>query len=120
MTNSITIQRWHDITIEKMNDLITRQVLHGDRITLSRLELQRGAIVPVHSHANEQISMVAAGVLLFVVDGTEMIVRTGEMLRIPGGVPHSVLAVEDAIAIDIFSPVREDWIRGDDGYLRGR
>jgi quercetin dioxygenase-like cupin family protein len=45
-------------------------------------------------------------------------VRAGEMLHIPSEVPHSVEAVEDSIAVDLFSPRREDWIRGDDAYLR--
>jgi quercetin dioxygenase-like cupin family protein len=49
-----------------------------------------------------------------------MVVRTGESLQIPGGVPHRVEALEDSVALDLFSPPREDWIRGDDAYLRGR
>ena len=120
MANPIKVQCWNDVTREEMNDLIARQVLHGDRITLARLELRQGAFVPMHSHENEQISMITAGALRFCLDGTEIVVRTGEMLRIPGGVPHSVLAEEDTVAVDIFAPVREDWIRGDDAYLRAR
>ncbi len=120
MSNPIHIQRWSGIPAEKMNDFVNRQVLHGDSITVARLELRRGASVPVHSHANEQISMIASGALQFVVNGAEFVVRTGEMLQISGGIPHSVLALEDSIAIDIFTPLREDWIRGDDAYLRGK
>ncbi len=120
MPNPIHIQRWSVIASEKMNELVTRQVIHGDSITVARLELRRGASVPVHSHPNEQISMVAKGALQFTVDGAEVVVRAGEMLQISGGIPHSVLAMEDSVAIDIFTPLREDWIRGDDAYLRGR
>jgi quercetin dioxygenase-like cupin family protein len=103
-----------------MNDLVTRQVLHGDSMTLARLELKAGAFVPLHNHANEQISMIMSGALRFELGDQEVIVRAGEMLRIPGGVPHSALALEDSVAVDLFSPVREDWVRGDDAYLRGR
>jgi quercetin dioxygenase-like cupin family protein len=103
-----------------MNELVTRQVLHGDLMTVARLELKAGAIVPLHSHPNEQLSMVAAGSLRFSTGGEEVIVHSGEMLRIPGDVPHSVVALEDSVAIDVFSPVREDWVRGDDAYLRGK
>ena len=120
MPNPMNLQSWNEIPREKMTDLITRQVLHGDTMTVARLELRHGAIVPSHSHANEQISMVTAGTLRFDLGGQEVTVRAGEMLQIPGGVPHSVLALEDSVAVDLFSPVREDWIRGDDAYLRGR
>jgi quercetin dioxygenase-like cupin family protein len=116
----MSLERWSDIPREQMNDLVTRQVLHADTMTISRLELREGAFVPLHSHPNEQICMVAEGGLRFEVQGEEVVVRAGEMLQIPGDVPHSVLALENSVAIDIFSPVREDWRRGDDAYLRGR
>ena len=116
----MALERWNDIPREKMNDLVTRQVLHGDTMTVARLELREGAFVPMHSHSNEQISMIAAGALRFDIGGQEVVVRAGEMLQIPSNVPHSALALEDSVAIDLFSPVREDWRRGDDAYLRGR
>jgi quercetin dioxygenase-like cupin family protein len=54
----------------------------------------------------------------FMLDGVERIVKAGEVLHIPANVPHSAEAIEDCIAVDLFSPPREDWIRGDDAYLR--
>jgi quercetin dioxygenase-like cupin family protein len=120
MPTPITLESWDRIPREQMNELITRQVIHTDTMTVSRLELRQGAVVPTHSHANEQISMIASGALRFELDGKQLIVRSGELLPIPGNVPHSVVALEDSVAIDIFSPVREDWRRGDDAYLRGR
>jgi quercetin dioxygenase-like cupin family protein len=116
----MSLERWNDIHREKMNNLVTRQVLHGDTMTVARLELREGAFVPLHSHTNEQITMVTAGALEFEIDGKKLIVRVGEMLQIPGNVAHSVVALEDSVAVDVFSPVREDWRRGDDAYLRGR
>jgi quercetin dioxygenase-like cupin family protein len=116
----MSLERWNDIPREQMNDLVTRQVLHCDTMTVSRLELRKGAVVPMHSHPNEQITMIETGALRFELDGKEVVVRAGEMLQIPGRLPHSVIALEDSVAIDLFSPVREDWRRGDDAYLRGR
>ena len=46
--------------------------------------------------------------------------RAGEILCIPPHVPHEVIALEDSVALDIFNPPRQDWIDGDDAYLRGR
>jgi quercetin dioxygenase-like cupin family protein len=52
------------------------------------------------------------------MEGREQIVRGGEVLTIPPHAPHAVEVLEDSVALDVFSPPREDWIRGDDGYLR--
>lgn len=100
--------------------MVTRQVIHGETMTLARFEVRKGASLPEHSHVNEQISTLESGRGRFVVGGREVIVSAGESLRIPPNVPHSVEFLEDSVATDIFSPPREDWIRGDDAYLRNK
>jgi quercetin dioxygenase-like cupin family protein len=114
------VHNWNEIPVEQMTDTVTRQVVHTDMMTIARLTLKKGAVVPRHSHPNEQVSNVEAGTLRFIFDDGEMVVHTGESMQIPGGAPHSVEALEDAVALDLFSPAREDWIRGDDAYLRQR
>ena len=110
--------RWSEIQKERMNPLLVRQVIHGDAITVARLELSKGCKVDQHSHHNEQISTCQQGRLKFVLGGEEVIVSEGETLHIPAHLPHSAEALEDSIVVDLFSPPREDWIRGDDAYLR--
>ena len=112
------LHTWSDIPVEQLNELVTRQVLHTDLITMSRLSLKKGAVVPRHQHVNEQITTLEKGRLRFIFDGSEVNVETGESLQIPSNVPHRVEALEDSVALDLFSPVREDWIRGEDAYLR--
>jgi quercetin dioxygenase-like cupin family protein len=109
---------WNQIEKEQLNPAFARQVIHGETMTVARVYLKRGCLVPEHSHHNEQISMMEQGTLRFVLAGEELILKAGEVLRIPPHVPHSAEALEDSIAVDLFSPVREDWIRGDDAYLR--
>ena len=58
------------------------------------------------------------GRLKFVLDGREVILEPGQSLHIPANLPHSAEALEDCVALDLFSPPREDWKRGDDAYLR--
>jgi quercetin dioxygenase-like cupin family protein len=111
--------RWADIPVEPMNKSVTRQALHCSTLTIARLVLAKGAVVPFHSHTNEQVSTVESGRLRFIVGAEEIIVEKGESLQIPSGIPHTVEALEDSVALDVFSPAREDWIRGDDAYLRG-
>ena len=109
---------WNQIEKEQLNPAFARQVIHGETMTVARVYLKKGCLVPEHSHHNEQISMMEQGTLRFVLAGEELILKAGEVLRIPPHVPHSAEALEDSIAVDLFSPVREDWIRGDDAYLR--
>lgn len=112
------LYNWTEIPEEKMSPLLSRQVIHTERMTIARLRISKGAIVPLHHHENEQVSVVDTGSLRFEVDGKETIVRGGEALRIPPNAPHMVEATEDCIVTDLFSPRREDWIAGDDSYLR--
>jgi quercetin dioxygenase-like cupin family protein len=112
------LYEWNQIEKEQLNPRVARQVIHGDTMTVARLYLAKGCFVPEHSHHNEQISMLEQGSLRFVIAGQEQVVKAGEVLRIPPHVPHSAEALEDSIAVDLFSPPREDWQRGDDAYLR--
>ncbi|MFN7992168.1 MAG: cupin domain-containing protein [Bryobacteraceae bacterium] len=109
---------WSLVEEEQMNPLLGRKVIHGRNITVARIRLQKFAVVPMHSHPNEQISMLEQGTLRFVISGEERIAHAGEIISIPPDAPHLVEALEDSLATDIFSPPREDWIRGDDAYLR--
>jgi quercetin dioxygenase-like cupin family protein len=112
------LYEWDRIEKEQLSPSFARQVIHGETMTVARVYLRKGCSVPEHSHANEQISMMEQGALRFVIGGVEKVVKAGEVLRIPPHVPHSAEAIEDSIAVDLFSPIREDWIRGDDAYLR--
>ena len=111
---------WDSVEKETMNPFLVRQVIHGDNITVARLEIKKGCSVPQHSHINEQISMMQYGKALFNVGGVESTIGAFETIRIPPNVPHFVDVIEDCVVIDLFSPRREDWIRGDDAYLRAK
>jgi quercetin dioxygenase-like cupin family protein len=110
--------RWSDIPSEQINPSTARQYVTGDRVTVARFDLKRGGVVPRHSHENEQVSHVLSGALKFKINGQEVIVGAGELLQIPGGLEHEVEVVEDTIVIDVFSPVRQDWIDKTDTYFR--
>ena len=103
--------RWDDVSSEQINKDIARRFVSGDSVTIGRFELKKGGVVPSHAHVNEQVSMVMSGALLFRIDGRETVVKAGELLQIPANVPHEVEVLEDAVAIDVFSPVRQDWIQ---------
>ena len=116
----VTHHNWTQVPEEQLNPSVSRQVIHGETITVARIRLRKGAVVPLHHHVSEQISTIEHGRLRFVVDGEERVLGAGETLTIPSNAPHLVEALEDSLATDVFSPIREDWIRGDDAYLRGQ
>jgi quercetin dioxygenase-like cupin family protein len=109
---------WNEISVETLNPLVTRQAIHTGQMTFARLSMKAGAVVPRHQHVNEQVTNVESGSLRFEFDEREVIVETGQSLEIPPNVPHAVTALTDSVALDVFTPPREDWIRGDDAYLR--
>jgi len=110
--------RWNDISNEPIRPHIRRRYISGERVTIARFELAAGGIVPRHAHDQEQFTTVLSGRLKFVVDGQEIVVGPGEVAQIPGWVEHEVHVLEDAVVIDVFSPVRQDWIDKTDDYFR--
>jgi quercetin dioxygenase-like cupin family protein len=109
---------WNAMPAEQLNPLVTRRAVHTENLTIARLVIAKDAVVPEHSHVNEQVATVERGSLRFRIGDRELVLGAGQSVAIPPNVPHSVVAIEDTIVVDIFSPRREDWIRGDDAYLR--
>ncbi len=109
---------WNQMPAEQLNPTVARRAIHTQNLTIARLELLKGAVVPEHSHVHEQIATVERGSLLFHIGGKEVVLGAGQSLAIPSNEPHKVTALEDSYVVDVFSPCREDWIRGDDAYLR--
>jgi quercetin dioxygenase-like cupin family protein len=110
--------RWDELPKETLNPLFDRQLVVGDQVMIARILLKKGCVVPLHQHHNEQISYIQSGVLHFSLDGKEVTVKAGEFLCIPPNMPHTAVALEDSVGIDIFTPPREDWLNKTDQYLR--
>ncbi len=109
---------WTAIPEEKMNPLLSRRVIHTEQMTIARMGLAKGAVVPLHQHVNQQVTMLTSGALEFEMGDQSFVLKAGDVLVIPPNLPHRVVALEDSTATDLFTPPREDWIRGDDAYLR--
>lgn len=113
--------RWDDLEKERLNERIGRRMITAERAMLTHVYLDRGAVVPMHSHENEQITYVLEGALRFWIrdeDSEPIDVRAGEVLVLPSWVPHKAVALEDTLDVDIFTPPRQDWLDGTDDYLR--
>jgi quercetin dioxygenase-like cupin family protein len=118
MADGVRLHRWDEIALEKVTEVISRKIVTGERAMLSQIYLKRGALVPMHKHESEQLTYVMQGALRFLVGGEEAIVREGEVLVIPTWVEHQVEALDDTLTLDLFSPIRHDWLNGTDDYFR--
>ena len=82
----------------------------GDKMMLSVADLAPGAVLPPHSHPHEQAGVILSGELVLNIDGDERVLRPGDIYIAEGGIEHSGYAgPEGCRALDIFSPVREDY-----------
>ncbi|MEP6622090.1 MAG: cupin domain-containing protein [bacterium] len=112
--------RWSDIPEERVTDTISRKLITGDGMMIAHVYLKKDALVPQHSHHNEQITYIISGALHFYIGADraqEIIVRAGEVLHIPSHVPHEARALEDTLDVDVFNPPRQDWLDGTDSYF---
>jgi quercetin dioxygenase-like cupin family protein len=89
---------------------VTIRTAAAERMMLSLVDLAPGSVVDEHSHTHEQVGMVVRGRAIFVIGGEERTLSAGDLYRIPGGVRHKVRALEEPVqALDIFTPVREEY-----------
>ena len=113
--------RWDEMEKEFVVEGIERRLVTGERMMLAHVYLKKGAVVPLHSHDNEQLTYILEGVLRLWVGGEDaepIDIHAGEVLVIPPNVPHKAEALEDTLDVDVFSPPRQDWLDKTDDYFR--
>ncbi len=115
---AMKVHSWDKSEREELGPLIVRRVIHSERMTTALFDLKKGAVVPRHSHDNEQMSHVLAGRALYLFDDRDIAAGPGEVVEINSHEPHRVEALEDSSIMDVFQPVRTDWLKGGDTYLR--
>ena len=109
---------WSEIKKDNVTPMITRQIVTGAAAMAGLINLAQGAYVPRHSHESEQLTYVFSGSLRLIVAGQEFVVNPGEILVIPAWVEHEAVALENTLELDIFSPIRKDWLDGTDTYFQ--
>jgi quercetin dioxygenase-like cupin family protein len=113
-----SLYRWDELALEKVTEMISRKIVTGAREMLAQIYLKKGALVPMHSHESEQMTYVLQGALRFRIGGEEVTVREGEVLHIPSWIEHQAEALDDTFELDVFSPIRQDWLDKTDDYFR--
>jgi quercetin dioxygenase-like cupin family protein len=79
-------------------------------MSISYVDLDAGAAMPEHEHVNEQVVNVIEGELELIVNGEPRVLKAGVVEVLPPNVPHGAKAITDCRVIDVFQPVREDWV----------
>jgi quercetin dioxygenase-like cupin family protein len=113
--------RWDELPKETLKPDLARRLITTERMMLAQVYLEKGCIVPKHSHENEQLTYILEGTLRFWLgeDENEIVdVAAGEVLHIPSHLPHKAEALETTLDVDVFAPPRQDWLEGSDAYLR--
>ena len=106
---------WSDVPVQTLAPGVRLRTPYGERIMLSLVELDEGAVVAPHSHPHEQAGIVLEGMLELTIDGHARTLKAGEAYITPGNVTHSARAVGSGCKVlDVFSPVREDYAKWDE------
>lgn len=106
MFSSKTSQGYRDI----IDRIQMKTLVHGQKTLMVEFRLAKGADLPVHQHPQEQTGYLVSGRIDLTIDGIRHAVHPGDSWCIPGGADHSALAREDSVALEVFSPVREDYL----------
>ncbi len=112
---------WASVPIEHLEAGIERQMLVGEKVMICRLRLAPGVVTPAHDHPHEQMTLVERGRVLFTIGDQQRIANSGDVLHFPSGTWHGATMLdEEVILIDIFSPIREDFLASSSFYGNGR
>ncbi len=87
-----------------------KTLVHGEKTLLCEFKLKKGRVLPSHRHHHEQTGYLIAGRMTLMVGDERLEAEPGDSWCIPGNVEHSAEILEDSVAIEVFSPVREDYI----------
>jgi len=102
---------WADIPVEHPAEGIERQMVVGERIMIVRFRFKPFLVTPEHTHPHEQMSLIVSGRVRFFIEGKERIVSAGDVLHFPPNCLHGATMMdEEVVLIDIFSPIREDFL----------
>ena len=102
---------WDTIPVEQMAEGIQRQMFVGNRMMICRFRFKPFLVTPEHDHPHEQMTIVERGRVLFVVGDEERLVQAGDILHFPPGCRHgATMLEEEVVLIDIFTPLREDFL----------
>lgn len=102
---------WSRVPVEQLEPGIKRQMIVGCNLMICRLHFEPHVVTPAHDHPHEQMTLVERGRVLFTVGDEQRIAQAGDVLHFPPGTWHGATMLdEEVVLVDIFSPIREDFL----------
>jgi len=102
---------WTKVPVEQVAEGIKRQMVVGENVMVCRFTFDPFVVTDVHSHPHEQITLVVSGKVRFTIDGLIVIAAPGDVMHFPPNNHHGATMLdEEVVLIDIFSPIREDFL----------
>ena len=96
--------------IELVKGVHLKTLVYGDHTLMTEVKFEKGAVIPPHHHPHEQTGYLVSGHMDFLVDGEHCIANPGDSWNIAGDVEHGATAIEPSVVVEVFSPVREDYL----------
>ena len=87
-----------------------KTAVYGDKTLMTEVRLEKGAVIPPHRHPHEQTGYMISGLMNFLVDGVQHSANPGDCWNIAGDVEHGATALEDSLVVEVFSPLRQDYL----------
>ncbi|WP_019991216.1 cupin domain-containing protein [Rudanella lutea] len=109
--NSDVFVKDTDLTWEQVSSSVRRKIMaYDNQIMLVKAEFAQGGVGPIHDHFHSQVTYVESGVFEVSIGSEKKILTTGDAFYIPPHVPHGAVALEGGVLVDVFSPIREDFM----------
>ena len=96
--------------VAALDGIMRKTLVCGKKTLMTEFKLQRGSVLPTHSHPHEQTGYLVSGHMVLSIGGTDYDIRPGDSWAIAGDEVHSAVVKEDSVAVEVFSPVREDYL----------
>jgi quercetin dioxygenase-like cupin family protein len=87
-----------------------KTMVYGENTLMTEVRLEKGAVIPLHQHPHEQTGYMVSGHMDFLVNGEHHIAKPGDSWNIAGNVEHGATAIEESVVVEVFSPVRDDYL----------
>ena len=102
---------WSSVPVEQLEPGVERQMIVGETLMICRLRFGPHVVTPAHDHPHEQMTIVECGKVLFTIGDQQRVAQAGDVLHFPSGTWHGATMLdEEVILVDIFSPIREDFL----------
>ena len=101
----------NDGIVQMRKGIVRQTLVNGDRTHLVKFFVKKGAVMPTHAHREEQTGYLIKGRMIMTIDGIDHELNAGDSWSIRSHIPHAVSVIEDAVILDVFSPVRIEFLK---------